>query len=73
MNASVNIYMFYGGTNYGFVSGSNAGDSFEPCITSYDYDAPLSEAGDITPKFTKIRNLLQKVYYSGIYSFYSFS
>ncbi len=38
MNSSVNIYMFIGGTNFGFMAG---GDK----ITSYDYDAPISESG----------------------------
>jgi hypothetical protein len=38
MNSSVNIYMFIGGTNFGFMNGGGV-------ITSYDYDAPLSESG----------------------------
>jgi hypothetical protein len=38
MNSSVNIYMFIGGTNFGFMNGGGF-------ITSYDYDAPLSESG----------------------------
>ncbi|GIY39110.1 beta-galactosidase-1-like protein [Caerostris extrusa] len=47
MNASVNFYLFHGGTSYGFTAGSNIiNNAFQACITSYDYDAPLSEAGD---------------------------
>lgn len=51
-NASVNTYMFYGGTNFGFVAGANEDPEYDPIITSYDYDAPISEAGDTTsPKY----------------------
>ncbi|XP_012282685.1 beta-galactosidase [Orussus abietinus] len=59
--ASVNIYMFYGGTNFGFTSGAN-GDSeqYSPQLTSYDYDAPLTEAGDPTHKYFQIRNVISK-------------
>lgn len=61
VGASVNIYMFYGGTNFAFSSGAN-GDSkaYSPQLTSYDYDAPLTEAGDITEKYVKIRNVISK-------------
>ncbi len=38
--ASVNIYMFHGGTNFGFTNGANDKGIYEPTITSYDYDAP---------------------------------
>jgi hypothetical protein len=38
MNSSINMYMFIGGTNFGFMNGGNI-------ITSYDYNAPLSESG----------------------------
>ncbi|KAI2809669.1 Beta-galactosidase-1-like protein [Blomia tropicalis] len=45
MNASVNIYMYHGGTNFGFDAGSNLDNGiYDPCPTSYDYDAPISEA-----------------------------
>lgn len=55
--ASFNLYMFHGGTNFGFMNGAN---ELQPTTTSYDYDAPLSEAGDITLKYTALRNVLQK-------------
>ncbi|XP_034945619.1 beta-galactosidase-like [Chelonus insularis] len=58
LNASVNIYMFYGGTNFGFTAGANSGDKYWPQITSYDYDAPLTEAGDPTDKYFAIRKTL---------------
>ncbi len=59
---SFNIYMAHGGTNFGFTSGANYDKEhqIQPDITSYDYDAPISEAGWVTPKFTAIRNLLKK-------------
>ncbi|KAI1298012.1 Beta-galactosidase [Halotydeus destructor] len=55
--ASVNIFLFHGGTNFGFKNGVN-GDKFLPVPTSYDWDAPLSEAGDPTDKYFAIRNLI---------------
>ena len=61
MGASVNIYMFYGGTNFGYTSGANGDpDAYSPQITSYDYDAPLTEAGDPTPKYFEIRNVVSQ-------------
>ncbi|XP_015601851.1 beta-galactosidase isoform X2 [Cephus cinctus] len=60
VGASVNIYMFYGGTNFGFTSGANGGETFSPQLTSYDYDAPLTEAGDPTPKYFAIRDVIAK-------------
>ena len=47
MNGSVSMYMGHGGTSFGRWAGANGGgDSYEPDITSYDYDSPLSEGGD---------------------------
>ncbi|XP_034183159.1 beta-galactosidase [Osmia lignaria lignaria] len=61
MGASVNIYMFYGGTNFGYTAGANGGpDAYSPQLTSYDYDAPLTEAGDPTPKYFEIRNVVSQ-------------
>ncbi|XP_066588529.1 beta-galactosidase-like [Prorops nasuta] len=57
--ASVNIYMFYGGTNFGYSSGANDGD-YTPQITSYDYDAPMTEAGDPTEKYFAMRNVINQ-------------
>lgn len=51
---SVNFYMFEGGTNFGFMSGRNGG-SRTADVTSYDYDAPLTEDGQITPKYQLFR------------------
>ncbi|SDK01460.1 beta-galactosidase [Catalinimonas alkaloidigena] len=54
---SFNLYMAHGGTNFGFTSGANYNDEhdIQPDITSYDYDAPVSEAGWVTPKYEAIR------------------
>lgn len=62
LGASVNFYMFHGGTNFGFWSGANGHteDSYEPTVTSYDYDAPLSENGEPTDKYFKIREVIAK-------------
>ena len=61
MNASVNIYVFHGGSNFGFTAGSNDFENvFKVCPTSYDYDAPLSEAGDTTEKYFAIKKTIEK-------------
>ncbi len=56
---SVNMYMFIGGTNFGFTSGANHYEKFAPDVTSYDYDAPLTECGDITPKYMALREVIK--------------
>jgi beta-galactosidase len=59
---SFNFYMIHGGTNFGFTSGANYDRKHEiqPDITSYDYDAPVSEAGWATPKYKALRELFLK-------------
>ncbi len=57
---SVNIYMFHGGTNFGFMNGANYDKFYQPTITSYDYSAPLSEAGDLTPMWYDLRAEVEK-------------
>ena len=58
---SFNLYMFHGGTNFGFMAGANGGsNSFEADVTSYDYDAALDESGRPTPKYAAFRDLLAK-------------
>ncbi|XP_077978621.1 beta-galactosidase-like [Glandiceps talaboti] len=59
MNASVNMYMFEGGTNFGFMNGANYAP-YKPQPTSYDYDAPLTEAGDPNDKYMAIRQVIAK-------------
>lgn len=53
--ASVNFYMFHGGTNFGFWNGANHIGFYQPTITSYDYHALLTEAGDLTDDYYAIR------------------
>jgi len=61
-HASVNFYMFHGGTNFNFWNGANFHDKYEPTITSYDYCALLSEAGDRTEAYYAVRELIEKTY-----------
>ncbi|MFD9099955.1 beta-galactosidase family protein [Streptomyces virginiae] len=64
--ASVNLYMAHGGTNFGFWAGANhsgtrpADPGYQPTVTSYDYDAPIGEAGELTPKFHAFRDVIGK-------------
>jgi len=58
---SVNVYMFHGGTSFGFMNGANFGkDGYLPLVTSYDYDAALDEAGRPTRKFYLFRDVIQR-------------
>jgi beta-galactosidase len=59
---SINMYMFHGGTTRDFMNGANykGNTPYEPQISSYDYDAPLDEAGNATPKFIAFRDAIKK-------------
>lgn len=59
---SFSLYMAHGGTNWGHWAGANS-PGFAPDITSYDYDAPISESGQITPKYWQLRKTLAKYMY----------
>lgn len=48
-------------TYTGLTTGADEKGRFLPITTSYDYDAPISEAGDPTPKLFAIRNVISKV------------
>ncbi|XP_025927549.1 beta-galactosidase-1-like protein 2 isoform X2 [Apteryx rowi] len=61
LGASINLYMFHGGTNFGFMSGALEADEYKSDVTSYDYDAVLTEAGDYTSKFFKLRQLFSMI------------
>ncbi|XP_075384106.1 beta-galactosidase-1-like protein 3 [Tenrec ecaudatus] len=56
---SFNVYMFHGGTNFGFMNGAMDYGKHKSVATSYDYDALLTEAGDYTEKYFKLRELFQ--------------
>ena len=58
--ASVNIYMFHGGTNFGLTNGANDKGTYQPITTSYDYDAPLDEAGNPTAKYWAFRDVIAR-------------
>lgn len=57
---SVNIYMAEGGTNFGFMNGANYYDRITPDVTSYDYDALLTEDGQITEKYLAFQRVIAK-------------
>jgi beta-galactosidase len=57
---SVSLYMFEGGTSFGFMAGANYDKAYQPDTTSYDYDAPLDEAGKPTPKFFAFRDVIEQ-------------
>lgn len=60
-DVSINYYMVHGGTNFAFTSGANYDKrrDIQPDLTSYDYDAPISEAGWATPKYDSIRAVIK--------------
>ncbi|HWA82444.1 MAG TPA: beta-galactosidase family protein [Fimbriimonadaceae bacterium] len=58
---SFNLYVVHGGTNFGWTAGANSGGKgYEPDVTSYDYDAPITEQGRPTPKYMALRDLIAK-------------
>ncbi|MCQ2449583.1 MAG: beta-galactosidase, partial [Clostridia bacterium] len=68
-NASFNLYMFHGGTNFGFLNGANSFNNdpenrtkltYFADVTSYDYGAPLTEWGECTPKYFAIQKEMER-------------
>jgi beta-galactosidase len=57
---SINLYMFHGGTSFGFMNGANWEKAYEPDVTSYDYDSPVSESGLLTKKYFAFRDVIAK-------------
>lgn len=59
---SSSMYMFHGGTNFGFMNGANYSDDqpYQPTTTSYDYDAPVSEGGAPSAKYHLFRSIIAK-------------
>lgn len=61
---SISIYMFHGGTDFGWMNGANSDDKrpkeYQPDVTSYDYDSALDESGRPTPKFFAFRDAIAK-------------
>lgn len=59
---SVSMYMFHGGTSFGWMNGANSdGKNYQPDTTSYDYDAPLDEQGTPREKFFAFRDVISRV------------
>lgn len=57
---SVNFYMFHGGTNFGFYNGANHDwEKYMPTVTSYDYDSLLTEDGEMTEKYYKVKEMVE--------------
>ena len=56
---SFSLYMTHGGTSFGHWAGANS-PGFAPDVTSYDYDAPINEYGQATPKYYELRQMMQK-------------
>lgn len=58
---SFNLYVLHGGTNFGFSAGANSGGGgYQPDVTSYDYDAPINEQGQPTPKYFALQKEILK-------------
>ena len=65
LGASVSLYPFCGGTTFGLLAGANGSEHFpaypySPDVSSYDFDAPLSEAGEETEKYWAFRDVILK-------------
>jgi len=59
---SVNLYMFDGGTSFGWMNGANSsGSDYQPDVTSYDYDVAVAESGELRPKYYQFRDLIARV------------
>jgi beta-galactosidase len=59
---SVSFYMFHGGTSFGWMNGANSDGkgSYEPDVTSYNYDSALDESGRPAEKYFVFRDLITK-------------
>jgi beta-galactosidase len=59
---SVSLYMFHGGTSFGFMNGANYNREYPilPQTTTYDYDSPLDEAGRPMPKYFRLREVIAR-------------
>lgn len=65
IGASFNIYMMFGGTNFGFTNGAQGDltwmkDAYNPTVTSYDYDAAISEWTGYTQRYFDIREAMER-------------
>ena len=59
---SINLYMIHGGTSFDWMNGANSSDAgYQPDVSSYDYDAPIDEAGRPRPKYFALRKMIAEV------------
>ena len=58
LGANFNVYMMHGGTSFGYMAGSIMSDTFQACVTSYDFNAPITENGNTTDKLLALRELI---------------
>jgi beta-galactosidase len=59
---SISLYMVEGGTSFGWMNGANSdGESYQPDVSSYDYDAPIDEAGRPRAKYFAMRSMIAEV------------
>ncbi len=63
-NISFSLYMTHGGTTFGFWGGAN-NPAYSAMCSSYDYDAPISENGQVTPKYTLLRDMMKNYLQEG--------
>lgn len=61
-NVSPNLFMAHGGTSFGFMNGANWEGAYTPDVTNYDYGAPISENGTLTPRYQTFRQTIQDYY-----------
>ena len=60
---SMNLFLLRGGTNFGFISGCSARKTKDlPQITSYDFDAPITEWGQPTEKYYAVQRVTHEVF-----------
>ncbi|KAM7202682.1 Glycosyl hydrolases family 35 domain containing protein [Rhypophila sp. PSN 637] len=54
------LFMFHGGTSWGFGNGAQDAQPIQPFTTSYDYGAVLDETGRVASNFAPFRNAIAK-------------
>uniref|UniRef100_A0A8C6HR88 Beta-galactosidase n=1 Tax=Mus spicilegus TaxID=10103 RepID=A0A8C6HR88_MUSSI len=58
---SLNFYMFQGGTNFGLIGGAQSSEGYKPVVTSYDYNALVSEGGEYTLQYREFQRFFHSV------------
>lgn len=59
-NNSISLYMFHGGTNFGFSNGAIWKNFTASFTTSYDYGSPLDESGRTAELYFTLRDAISK-------------